>query len=384
MRAVVIVLDSVGIGNAPDAASFGDEGANTLVHTANVVGGLNIPTLQTLGLGNIGPETILGCSPVETPQASYGRMVEVSAGKDTTVGHWEMMGIITNKPLSTYPEGFPVDFMAKWAKSVGVEGWLWNKPGSGTEIIAKFGEEHCKTGKPIIYTSADSVFQIAVHEEAFGLERLYKICEITRRLVDEMEIGRVIARPFVGNITDGYRRTVNRHDYSMKPITPNVLTVLASAGVPTIGVGKIGDIFAMEGISESFPTYSNQQGIEVVISLLNKEQAGFVFVNLVEFDMLYGHRRDPKGYARCLEEFDSSLPKILSLLKEKDLLIITADHGLDPTYKGTDHTRETVPILCYRKGALGRNLGELNSFSHVGATVCSMFGVENPSIGKSL
>ena len=384
-RAIVIVIDSVGIGNAPDAAAYGDEGANTLVNMSRAVeGGLSVPTLARLGLGCILPEAIVGCPPVDNPAASYGRMIERSAGKDTTTGHWEMMGIITTDPFPTFPDGFPLDFMQRWADEVGVDGWLHNGVASGTEIIRRLGEEHIRTGLPIVYTSADSVFQVAAHEQHFGLDRLYDICAKTRTMVDPIRLGRVIARPFVGERADEFRRTANRHDYSLAPPEPNALTLISDAGRCVTGIGKIGDIFAGVGVSQSFRTKSNHEGMQQLAAQLDNGAGGFVFVNLVEFDMTYGHRRDPEGYARCLAEFDCDLDDLLPLLAEDDLLIITADHGLDPTYRGTDHTREMVPLIAYRPFLPGAPLGTRATFADVGATVCRFLDVPAPADGTPL
>ncbi len=370
-RVIILVLDSVGIGNAPDAEKFGDAGTNTLVNMSKAVpDGLKIPNLQSLGLGNILPDEIIGCPAIKNPIGSYGRLIEKSDGKDTTIGHWEMIGIVTKIPFPVFPDGFPVHFMNKWKKEVGVDGWLWNKPASGTEIIDRFGEEHLKTGLPIVYTSADSVFQIAAHENEkyFGLDKLYKICEKTRKMLDSQRVGRVIARPFVGKSKNEFQRTSNRHDYSLKPQEPNFLTKIKKNGLHVLGIGKINDIFAGSGITESKRTISNKDGMNVIINKLKTFEKGLIFVNLVEFDMLYGHRRDAAGYANCLSEFDVLLATFLKKITKDDLLIITADHGLDPTYKGTDHTREMVPILTYSPSCNSKNLGTINGFDYVGKT----------------
>ncbi len=382
-RVIIIVLDSVGIGNAPDATEFGDAGANTLVNMSRVVeGGLNIPTLQSLGLGNILPDEIVGCPAVARPVGSYGRMVEASNGKDTTIGHWEMAGIITEQPFPTFPDGFPLEFMKRWADEVGVEGWLHNKPASGTVIIEQLGEEHIRTGLPIVYTSADSVFQIAAHEEHFGLERLYQICGKTRVMVDPMRMARVIARPFVGESSNEFKRTANRHDYSLRTPEPNALTLIRDAGNPVLGIGKIYDIFAGSGITKSMRAKSNREGMKVLGKSLDDFAGGLIFINLVEFDMLYGHRRDPEGYANCLREFDEQFADFLPKLTSDDLLMVTADHGLDPTYKGTDHTREMVPILVYSPGTASANLGIRTSFADIGATACAALGAPMPEHGQ--
>jgi phosphopentomutase len=382
-RVIIIVLDSVGIGNAPDAAKYGDEGANTLVNMSNAIpGGLQIPALQSMGLGNILKDEITGCPSVEHPLASYGRMIEKSKGKDTTIGHWEMAGIITQEPFPTFPDGFDIEFMKHWATVAGVEGWLHNKPASGTEIIKKLGELHVESGLPIVYTSADSVFQVAAHEEHFGLDRLYHVCEKTRVLVDPLRVGRVIARPFVGETADTFVRTANRHDYSLKPPEPHVLTLIRDADYEVLGIGKIYDIFAGSGITRSIRSKSNREGMDVLLKQLDDCERGLIFVNLVEFDMLYGHRRDPAGYAKCLHEFDLQFAEMIPKLKETDLLMITADHGLDPTFRGTDHTREMVPILSYNPGSPGVSLGTRDTFADMGVTACAALGVPSPHAGK--
>ena len=314
-RVIIIILDSLGIGNAPDADKFGDTGTNTLVNMSKAVGGLKIPNLQSLGIGNILPNEIVGCPAVENPIGSYGRLIELSNGKDTTIGHWEMMGIVTEKPFPTFPNGFPADFMEKWQKEVGVDGWLYNKPASGTVIIEQLGEEHIRTGFPIVYTSADSVFQIAAHEEHFGLDRLYEICAKTRKMLDPMNVGRVIARPFIGESAKTFTRTANRHDYSLQPPEPNAITIIRDAGNPVFAIGKIFDIFAGSGITKTTRTKSNKEGMDILTAELDNFSEGFIFVNLVEMDMLYGHRRDPKGYANCLHEFDEQLKPFLEKMK---------------------------------------------------------------------
>lgn len=375
-RVIVIVLDSLGAGDAPDAAAYGDAGANTLVHMSRALpGGLRVPHLQALGLGGVTREPIVGCPPAERPLASYGRLIELSVGKDTTTGHWEMMGIVTTEPFATFPGGFPQAFMERWAMEVGVDGWLHNNVASGTEIIARLGEAHIRTGLPIVYTSADSVFQIAAHEEHFGLERLYRICERTRELVNQLRVARVIARPFVGEDAGSFRRTANRRDYSLAPPEPNDLTRIRDAGYEVTGIGKIADIFAGSGITRSLRSHSNAEGMEILIGELKERRRGLWFVNLVDFDMIYGHRRDPAGYAQALEEFDRHLGKVLEMLDGRDVLILSADHGLDPTWRGTDHTRESVPLLVYRAGRTGEALGVRKGFCDVGATACQALGV---------
>lgn len=375
-RVIIIVLDSLGAGHAPDAAAYGDEGANTLVNMSRAVpGGLRVPHLQALGLGGITPEPIVGCPPARVPLASFGRLIERSAGKDTTTGHWEMIGIVTDHPFPTFPHGFPQDLMQRWADHVGVDGWLHNNVASGTEIIARLGMQHIRTGLPIVYTSADSVFQIAAHEQYFGLERLFRICEKTRELLDPLRVARVIARPFIGEDPATFQRTANRHDYSLKPPEPNDLTRIRDAGYPVTAIGKIYDIFAGSGITRSLRSRSNREGMQLLTTELASRAPGLYFLNLVEFDMLYGHRRDPIGYARALYEFDCDLHYVLRSLDHNDILIITADHGLDPTWPGADHTRETVPFLLFQPGTVGEPLGVRTGFCDVGATACNALRV---------
>jgi phosphopentomutase len=371
----VIVLDAVGAGALPDAAEFGDEGSDTLGNVARAVGGLDLPNLEALGLGNV--EELEGCPPQTGAPAVAGRLFERSKGKDTTLGHWELMGIVTPQALPTYPHGFPHDvidpFMHRTARGV-----LGNKPASGTEIIQELGEEHQETGKWIVYTSADSVFQIAAHEETIPLEELYEACRAGREiLTGKHAVGRVIARPFIGD-PGNYERTRNRHDFSLEPRTPNYLTLLREAGVTVHGVGKIGDIFAGQDIDESHPTKSNVEGIQKTEELLQTLDEGFVFVNLVETDMLWGHRNDPINFHRCLQDFDRRLPDLLEALRPGDLLIVTSDHGCDPTTPSTDHSREHALLLAYvagRNANGGRHDGE---FADVGATVNSWLGGKAP------
>ena len=383
-RVIIIILDSLGIGNAPDADKFGDSGTNTLVNMSRAVGELTIPNLQSLGIGNILPNEISGCPAIENPIGSYGRLIELSNGKDTTIGHWEMMGIVTKNPFPTYPDGFPTDFMKKWEKEVGVDGWLYNKPASGTVIIERFGEEHIKTGFPIVYTSADSVFQIAAHEDHFGLDRLYEICAKTRKMLDPMNVGRIIARPFIGESSKTFTRTANRHDYSLKTPEPNALTLIRDSGNPVFAIGKIFDIFAGSGITKTTRTKSNKEGMDILTTELDNFPEGLIFINLVEMDMLYGHRRDPAGYANCLHEFDIQLKPFMDKMKSDDLLLISADHGLDPTYKGTDHTREMVPIIAYSPSLKGNDLGTIDGFTCIGATACKALNSPKPPHGEAI
>lgn len=381
-RICLIVLDSVGIGEAPDAAKFGDTGANTLGHILEQNPDLTLPNLQQLGLGNIAE--LPSISRVESPQAYYGKMQEQSIGKDTMTGHWEMMGLKVNTPFNTYTQGFPSALIAQFEQQTGRR-VIGNKSASGTEIIEEYGEEQMKTGAWIVYTSADSVFQIAAHEEVIPLEELYRACEIARRLTlqPEFSVGRVIARPFVGQ-PGKFIRTSNRHDYAIKPPEPTVMNALEHHGLDVIALGKINDIFTGEGITKSYSTKSNEHGIELTVDQLSKGFKGLLFANLVDFDSLYGHRRDPKGYGQALKTFDQALPDIMSKLNENDLLVITADHGNDPTYIGTDHTREFVPLLVYSPSLNNPgDLGLRTTFSDVGATIADNFGSKPPEHGKS-
>jgi phosphopentomutase len=376
-RVILIVLDSCGIGELPDAEDYGDIGSNTLGNTSIAVGGLHLKNMQMLGIGNIAD--ILGTSPLPEGEliGAYGKMMEKSKGKDTTTGHWEIAGIILDKPFPVYPNGFPDELISRFEAEIGRK-IIGNKAASGTEIIKELGPEHIKTGKPIIYTSADSVFQIAAHEEVIPLNNLYEICLTARRILQgEHGVSRVIARPFLGENGD-YYRTKNRRDFSLEPIGVTVLDKLLMANIPVYGIGKIGDIYAGRGISEAFHTASNIEGIETTIKLIKEKTKGLIFTNLVDFDMLYGHRNDPRGYAQALIEFDNSLSEIMSQMQEDDLLIITADHGCDPTTESTDHSREYVPLLVYGKNYKPCNLGVRRSFTDVAATLAQIFGVDVP------
>ncbi|WP_107727601.1 phosphopentomutase [Desmospora activa] len=378
----LIVLDSVGIGALPDAEKFGDVGVHTVGNIAKVRG-LKLPNLASLGLFNIEPVT--GNDPVEHPRAHYGKMAEVSAGKDTTTGHWELMGVHTTKPFQTYPHGFPDELIRLFKERTG-RGVLGNKPASGTAIIEELGEQHLASGDCIVYTSADSVFQIAAHEEVIPLDELYHICEIARELTldDRFAVVRVIARPFIGK-PGAFKRTANRRDYSVKPPDVTVMNQLQEAGLDCIGIGKISDIYDGEGITRSIKTTDNMDGVDQLLSVMSDAFHGFAFVNLVDFDSKFGHRRDPEGYGNALEEFDQRLPHILESVGEDDLLIITADHGNDPTYKGTDHTREYVPLLVWSPSLRepGASLGVRKTFSDVGATVAANFRLAAPPHGSS-
>ncbi len=379
-KIVFIVLDSVGIGEAPDAGLYGDTGANTLGNTAKAVGGLRLPALQKLGLGNIAP--ILGVAPVQSPDACYGKMREVSKGKDSTTGHWELAGIIFEKDFPYYPKGFPPKVIKEFISATGSHGVLGNRPASGTQIIEELGDEHVRTGFPIVYTSGDSVFQIAAHEEVIPLKELYRICQIARDtvLVGEHAVGRVIARPFIGK-SGAYVRTPNRKDFSLVPPGTTVIDLLHARGIPTISIGKIDDLFSGRGLSEKIHTRSNAEGIEEIVKQSARGEGSFIMTNLVDFDMLYGHRQDAKGMAGALEYFDAALPGILETIRGNDLLFITADHGNDPTDKSTDHSREFVPLLAYsRSGKRGVNLGVRSTFADAGKTVAQYFGVDQPSL----
>lgn len=380
-RVVIVVLDSVGVGALPDAHLYGDEGSNTLAHVAKAMGGLHMPNAGKLGLGNI--ISIQGVPSEEEPTGAWGKMAEVSKGKDTTTGHWEIAGIKLEAPFPTYPDGFPPHVIEAFETMIGRK-TLGNYPASGTAIIEELGEEHMKTGFPIVYTSADSVFQIAAHEDIVPLEQLYEWCEKARAMLDgKHAVGRVIARPFVGEV-GSFQRTPHRHDYSLPPLQPTVLDALLERGIPVYGIGKISDIFAGQGITESFPTKSNAAGISQVVELLEgKQESCLIFANLVDFDMLWGHRNDAAGYAKGLEEFDARLPEILDGLNRDDLLLIIADHGCDPTVPGTDHTREYVPLLVAGHDVIAVDLGIRNSFADVAKTVADFFEVEFDTIGVS-
>jgi phosphopentomutase len=374
-RACVIVLDAVGAGELPDAADYGDEGSDTLGNVARAVGGLDLPNLEALGLGNV--EELEGCPPQPGAPAVAGRLLERSKGKDTTTGHWELMGIVTPAAMPTYPHGFPSDLIEEFAHRTG-RGVLGNKPASGTEIIQELGEEHQKTGKWIVYTSADSVFQVAAHEDTIPLDELYAACETARQvLTGRHAVGRVIARPFTGE-PGNYTRTVNRHDWSLKPRQPNYLTLVREAGARVHGVGKIHDIFAGVDVDESHPTKSNIEGIQKTEELLRALDNGLVFVNLVETDMVWGHRNDPENFHRCLQDFDRRLPDLLDALREGDLLILTSDHGCDPTTPSTDHSREHALLLAYVEGRNAGGRVHEGEFADVGATVNAWLGGKAP------
>lgn len=380
-RITVIVLDGVGIGAAPDAADYGDEGTNSIANVAKVLGGIDLPNMQKLGLGNI--TEIAGVPTTDQPEGGYGKMQPLSAGKDTISGHWEMMGIYLPEPSPTYPNGFPDELMREFEAKIG-RGTLANRPSSGTEIIKELGEEHVRTGKPIVYTSADSVFQIAAHEEVIPVPELYEICKIARELLKgKHAVGRVIARPFIGTSADNFTRTDNRRDFSRTPDSDTVLDKLYAAGLDVWSVGKIDDIFVHRGINRKNHTLGNKESTEITIRLLEEDFTGLLFVNLIEFDMIFGHRNDPKGYYGALKAFDDAIPAIQQRLQEDDLVIVSADHGVDPTTKSTDHSREFVPLLVFGPRVKGVNLGTRKSFADVGATITENFKLKSPEIGTS-
>jgi len=374
-RICLVILDSVGIGEMPDSAGWGDAGADTL---GNILKSrkVNLPNMQRLGLGNIRELNELPA--IGNPIGSYGKCALKSNGKDTTTGHWEIAGIILEKAFPTFPNGFPDAVISEFTAKAKVPGVLGNTVASGTEIIKQFGEEHIRTGKPIVYTSADSVFQIAAHEETISIERQYEICEIAREILSgETEVGRVIARPFLGTNADDFARTGNRHDYAVPPPSDNLLPQLKNKNLDVVCIGKVASVYDSLGVTEDLTAKNNEQSIDQTINALNKNSRGLIFSNLVDFDMLYGHRRDVEGYAKALEYFDELLPEILDALHEDDLLIITADHGNDPAFRGSDHTREYTPLLVYGKSAKQAvNLGTRESLADIGQTIAENFGVK--------
>lgn len=381
IRIIVIVLDSVGVGALQDAYKFGDEDSNTLGNIAKVLGGLNLPNLEKMGLGNIIP--ILGVKPQLSPIANFGKMAEVSAGKGSTSGHWELVGLHISKAFPTYPNGFPKEIMDKFHKAIGIQ-TLGNYPASGTEIIKVLGNEHIKTKKPIVYTSADSVFQIAAHEDTIPPEKLYKICKKAREiLTGEHAISRVIARPFIGK-NGKFTRTKRRKDFSLEPTGKMLLDYLKENEKEVLAVGKISDIFVGRGITKKFPTKNNLDGIKKIINLIGNNKGDMIFANLLDFDMLYGHRNNPEGYAKALAEFDENIPEILNSMKYNDILFITADHGCDPTTPSTDHSREYVPLIVYGKNIKSSvNLGIRKSFADVGKTISEILNIEADIKGES-
>jgi phosphopentomutase len=381
MRVFLIVLDGVGIGELPDAGDYGDRGSHTLLHVAEAMGGLRLPRLERLGLGRL--LDLPGVRAIAAPAGARARLAERSKGKDSTTGHWELAGLVSERAFPTYPRGFPEDLLVGLAREIGRE-WMGNLVGSGTDVIARFGEEHQRTGRPIVYTSADSVFQIAAHEQTIPLEELYAICRTVRRaLPAEHAVGRVIARPFVGS-PGGYRRTPNRRDFSLEPPAPTLLDHLHEAGRPVITVGKVDDLFAGRGVTEAIHTKGNAEGADVLASLARRTGEGLVFANLVDFDQLYGHRNDVSGFARALEEFDERVEELLAQLRSDEMCWITADHGNDPTTPSTDHAREYVPLLIGGpRVRAGADLGTRETFADVAATLAELFGVTKPAVGRS-
>ena len=380
-RAILVVLDGVGVGANPDAAAYGDEGASSLEHCAQAIGGLALPHLGSIGLGNITP--ILGTPPQIDVRGSYGRMASATAGKDSTTGHWEMTGVVLQKPLPMYPHGFPAALVAHFEQAIGRK-VIGNTVASGTEIIKEFGEEHMRTGSPILYTSADSVFQVAAHQEIIPLETLYKMCETARSiLTGENAVGRVIARPFLGT-PGAFKRTEHRRDFSLAPLGTTLLDQLKKAGKDVIGLGKIEDLFAGRGLTQADHTETNRDGMAATLRWLERNFEGLLFVNLVEFDMLWGHRRDSQGYAQALRDVDTWFAQVQQAIRPDDIIFFTADHGVDPTYRGTDHTRECVPLLAYGQPLrTGVDLGTRSTFADLGQTLAQMFGVEQLAAGTS-
>lgn len=380
-RAIIIVLDSVGMGELPDAQKYGDKGSNTIANIAARIKDFSLPNLQQLGLGNI--ENMEGIKAVNNPKGCYGRMAEKSAGKDTTTGHWELSGIILERPFPVYPKGFPIEIIEAFEKAINTK-VIGNVAASGTEIIKTLGDEHVRTGCPIVYTSADSVFQIAAHEDVISIEKLYEMCSKAREILKgEHAVGRVIARPFTGNSGE-YKRTERRRDFSLEPTGKTILDYAKDKGYEVRAVGKIEDIFSKRGITHAVHTHNNSEGVDKTLEYLNENFEGILFTNLVDFDMLYGHRNDAEGYAKALVEFDKRLPEIIKALKDEDILFITADHGCDPTTESTDHSREYVPLVVYGKG-LKQNidLGTRSSFSDIATTIAQYLEITNELPGES-
>ena len=380
-RAILVVLDGVGAGANPDAHAYGDDGASSLEHCAQAIGGLELPNLGSIGLGNITP--ILGTPPIERAKGGYGRMAEAGAGKDSVTGHWEITGVVLQKPLPTYPHGFPPEVVEQFEHAIGRR-VLGNKPASGTEIIKELGEEHVRTGRPILYTSADSVFQVAAHQDVIPLEELYHMCRLARNmLTGENAVGRVIARPFIGT-PGNFKRTEHRRDFSLAPLGTTLLDILKESGKEVIGIGKIEDLFAGRGLTERDHTETNRDGMEATLRWLGRDFTGLLFVNLVEFDMLWGHRRDSQGYAQALREVDSWFAQVQQVMRPDDAIFFSADHGVDPTYRGSDHTREEVPLLAYGEPVrAGVNLGVRATFADLGQTLAQALGVEPLAAGTS-
>ncbi|CAG1064574.1 phosphopentomutase [uncultured bacterium] len=379
-RALVIVLDSLGAGELPDAHRYGDEGSHTLDNLAKATGTLHLPNLVSLGLGHI--DGVTAIEKALHPKGSFGRMMEASPGKDTATGHWEMAGVVLERPFPVFLDGFSAELMDKFTSLTGY-GWLWAKAASGTEIIDRFGEEHLASRKLIVYTSADSVFQIAAHDSVLSLDELYRVCEKTRLLADEYNIGRVIARPFTGR-PGAFERVAARRDFSTPPPTETLLDLVKAAGQETVGIGKIGDIFVHKGLTKEVHTSSDAEGIDLTVEALASVKRGFIFTNLVDLDTLYGHRNDAVGYARALEAIDSRLPEVMDVIGPDDILFITGDHGCDPTTPSTDHSREHVPLLAFGKSvARGVSLGTRETFADLGATIAEALGAGKTASGRS-
>lgn len=373
-RAILIVLDGVGVGELPDAAAYGDSGCATLQHVAESVGGLHLPHLQKLGLGNI--VDLPGVDPVDSPDGSWGKMRQLAAGKDSVVGHWELAGVVQDQPFATFPDGFPQRLLDVFTAESGLS-VLGNVAASGTEILVRLGEEHLRTGQPIIYTSVDSVLQIAAHEDVIPPEKLYELCRIAERVGAHYRVCRVVARPFAGSSAADFKRTSRRHDFSCKPPRPTLLDHLQQVGITTCGIGKISDLFAGCGLNSSLSTTSNSEGMSKTLTAMRDIKTGLIFTNLVDYDMLYGHRCDAQGFAQALQGFDQWLPQLQSAMNTDDLLIVTADHGCDPVVSGTDHTREYVPLLAWSPGMRqGTNLGIRDSFTDVAATLAELFAIK--------
>jgi phosphopentomutase len=380
-RVILVVLDSVGIGEMPDAKNYNDEGSNTLGNISSALGGLRLHNMEELGLGNI--DGIKGIVKSENPKGAFGKCSELSIGKDTVTGHWEIAGVVLSKPLHTYPNGFPQQLITEFENKIGRK-TLGNIVASGTEIIKELGDEHVKTGYPIIYTSADSVFQIAAHEDVISIEELYKMCKIAREmLVGDIAVGRIIARPFTGE-SGSYSRTSNRKDFALDPFNKTMLDYIKEDGNNVMAVGKIEDIYNGKGITDAVHIKNNMDGVDKTLEYMKNEKTGLIFTNLVDFDMHFGHRNDFQGYARALVDFDNRLPEILELMKEEDILILTADHGCDPTTPSTDHSREYIPLVVYgNKVKAGANVGIRNSFSDIGKTILDLLKVHNELVGES-
>ena len=381
-RIAVIVIDGVGAGESPDASDYGDSGSNTLSNTARVLGGLDLPNMGEMGLGNITP--MEGVPPREKTWGAYGKCQEISKGKDSVTGHWELMGVEVKEPFPTYPNGFPLEVLDEFKKLTGLE-VLGNKAASGTEIIKELGEEHVRTGKPIVYTSADSVFQIAAHEDVIPIDELYHLCEISRKMLKgEHAVGRVIARPFIGDNAETFTRTKRRHDYPLLAPTDTMMDTLIKEGHKVYATGKIDDLFGNRGITKTHHSVFNMESIQALVDFLDEDFTGLLFANLVEFDMTFGHRNDVKGFGQKLEEFDAFIPTIRNTMKDTDIAMIVADHGVDPTTKSTDHSREYIPLLVFGKQVKNNvNLGIRQSFADVAATIGEVFSVTPPAIGQS-